>query len=110
MWAWLHLHPRETSHFNRFMIAQRSSTPNCFDYYPIEEQCEGWTADKPVFVDVGGASGQQAIEFRKRFPNIKGGVIFQDLPAVINDALFQGIPGIVEAMVHDFYTPQVVHG
>ncbi|CAG8961995.1 hypothetical protein HYFRA_00014103 [Hymenoscyphus fraxineus] len=110
MWAWLHLHPRETARFNQFMIAQRSSTPNCFNFYPIEEQCGDWEADKPVFVDMGGASGQQCIEFRKRFPNIQGRVVLQDLPAVVNDARSQGLPEGVEAMVHDFYTPQVLKG
>lgn len=110
MWEWLHQHPRETANFNRFMIAQRSSTPNCFNHYPIEEQCKGWPVGKPVVVDMGGASGQQCIEFRKRFPKIQGRVIFQDLPAVIEDARSQGLPGDVEAMIHDFYTPQVVKG
>lgn len=90
------------------MIAQCSSTPNCFNYYLIEEQCKGWPADKAVFVAVGGASGQQCVEFKERFPDIKGRVIFQDLPAVIDDARLQDLPEDVEAMVHDFYAPQVV--
>ncbi|KAF4633855.1 hypothetical protein G7Y89_g4256 [Cudoniella acicularis] len=110
MWAWLHQHPRETAHFNRFMIAQRSSTPNCFNFYPIEEQCKNWPAEKPIFVDMGGASGQQCAEFKKRFPLLRGRVILQDMPAVIEDARLQGLAEGVEAMVHDFYTPQVVKG
>ncbi|KAF5867872.1 putative o-methyltransferase b protein [Botrytis fragariae] len=61
---------------------------------------------KPLFVDIGGASGQQCIEFRKRFPDIEGRVISQDLPGEIEHAMSQGLPDGVEAMVRDFYTPQ----
>ncbi|KAF7894234.1 hypothetical protein EAF00_007748 [Botryotinia globosa] len=50
------------------------------------------------------------IEFRKRFPDIKGRVIFQDLPGEIEHAVSQGLPDRVEAMVHDFYTPQIIKG
>ncbi|QSZ29277.1 hypothetical protein DSL72_003789 [Monilinia vaccinii-corymbosi] len=50
------------------------------------------------------------IEFKTRFPNIKGRVIFQDLPGEIEHAISQGLPEGVEAMAHDFYTPQVIKG
>jgi demethylsterigmatocystin 6-O-methyltransferase len=59
---------------------------------------------------MGGASGQQCVEFKKRFPHIKGRVILQDMPVVIADAKAQGLGEGIEAMVHDFYTPQVVKG
>lgn len=110
LWSWFQSRPKETAQFNRFMIAQRSSTPNAFNFFPIEEECKNWPAEKPLFVDIGGASGQQCIEFRKRFPGIKGRVIFQDLPGEIEHAVSQGLPDGVEAMVHDFYTPQVIKG
>jgi demethylsterigmatocystin 6-O-methyltransferase len=86
------------------MLAQRSSTPNCFNFYPIEEQCKDWTADRLVFVDVGGGLGQQCAEFKKKFPNIRGRVILQDLPAVIEETSSHGLSEGVEAMDHDFYT------
>jgi len=92
------------------MLAQRSGTPNCFDFYPMKEQCSDWPSDSPVFVDVGGASGQQCFEFKKRFPNIKGRVILQDTPAVIADAKARTLDEGIEAMIHDFYTSQVVKG
>ncbi|PQE16456.1 O-methyl transferase B protein [Rutstroemia sp. NJR-2017a BVV2] len=110
LWTWFQSRPKETAQFNRFMLAQRSSTPNCFNFFPIEEECGNWPAEKPVFVDIGGASGQQCIEFRRRFPNIKGRVIFQDLPGEIEHAISQGLPEGVEAIVHDFYTPQIIKG
>ncbi|TVY75550.1 O-methyltransferase lepI [Lachnellula suecica] len=112
MWEWLHQRPKEIAHFNRFMTAQRSGTPNCFNFYPIEDKCKDWRAgdDRAVFVDVGGASGQQCVEFKKKFSNIPGRVILQDLPAVIEDACADGLPNGVEAMVHDFYKPQPVRG
>jgi demethylsterigmatocystin 6-O-methyltransferase len=112
LWTWFQSRPKETAQFNRFMLAQRSSTPNCFNFFPaeIEEQCSNWPAEKPVFVDIGGASGQQCIEFRKRLPDIKGRVIFQDLQGEIDDAVAKGLPEGVEAMVSDFYEPQVIKG
>ncbi|TGO15597.1 hypothetical protein BTUL_0038g00270 [Botrytis tulipae] len=110
LWTWFQSRPKETAQFNRFMIAQRSSTPNAFNFFPIEEECKNWPAEKPLFVDIGGASGQQCIEFRKRFPDINGRVIFQDLPGEIEHAVSQGLPDGVEAMVHDFYTPQIIKG
>lgn len=110
LWSWFQSRPKETAQFNRFMIAQRSSTPNSFNLFPIEEECKDWPAEKPLFVDIGGASGQQCVEFRRRFPDIKGRVIFQDLPGEIEHAVSQGLPDGVEAMVHDFYTPQVIKG
>ncbi|PQE17433.1 hypothetical protein CJF32_00008665 [Rutstroemia sp. NJR-2017a WRK4] len=110
LWTWFQSRPKETAQFNRFMLAQRSSTPNCFNFFPadIEEQCANWPAEKPVFVDIGGASGQQCREFRRRFPGIRGRVIFQDLKGEIEDAVARGLPEGVEAMVHDFYEPQAM--
>ncbi|KAM3066195.1 hypothetical protein ACMFMG_012155 [Clarireedia jacksonii] len=110
LWLWFQSRPKETAQFNRFMIAQRSSTPNCFNFFPIEEECKNWPAEKPLFVDIGGASGQQCIAFQKRFPNLKGRIILQDLPGEIAHATSEGIPEGIEAMVHDFYTPQVIKG
>ncbi|KAF2468992.1 o-methyltransferas-like protein [Lindgomyces ingoldianus] len=85
LFTWLHKHPRETVNFNLFMKAQRSSTPNCFEFYPIEEECRDWPADRAVFVDVGGGAGHQCNNFRSKFPQLPG-------------------------KVHDFVTPQPVEG
>ncbi|PQE23753.1 hypothetical protein CJF30_00008740 [Rutstroemia sp. NJR-2017a BBW] len=112
LWSWFQSRPKETAQFDQFMLAQRSSTPNCFNFFPadIEEECANWPAEKAVFFDIGGASGQQCIEFRRRFPGMRGRVIFQDLKGEIEDAVAKGLPEGVEAMIHDFYEPQVIKG
>ena len=43
-------------------------------------------SEEPVLVDVGGGAGTDAIEFRRRFPRIRGRVILQELPSVIEMA------------------------
>lgn len=67
--------------------------------------------DEVLLVDVGGSSGHDLAGFHKAHPFMQGRLILQDLPATINSlnstALAQ--QGI-EAMSHDFFTPQPVHG
>lgn len=106
-WAWVHQHPREAAYFNLFMVAQRSSTKDCFSFLPLQDECQGWPASKPVFVDVGGGTRQQCNTLKENFPSLPGKVILQDLPAVAAEAkVSEGI----EVMAHDFFTPQPVKG
>ncbi|KAF2878030.1 O-methyltransferase-domain-containing protein [Massariosphaeria phaeospora] len=99
--------PRETSYFNRFMYAQRSGMKNCFSFLPIDQECKDWPADQPVFVDVGGGTGQQCTTIKEKCPNLPGRVILQDLPAVIAEAK---VPDDIETMAYDFFTPQPIKG
>ena len=63
--------------------------------------------ETPLFVDVGGSIGHQCAALKKKFPNIPGRVILQDLPPVIAQAIpTEG----VELMVHDFMTEQPIKG
>lgn len=41
-------------------------------------------ADAPALVDIGGATGTDAVQFRRRYPDIAGQTILQELPAVID--------------------------
>ena len=43
-------------------------------------------ADVPALVDIGGGLGVDVIEFRRRYPNVSGRIILQELPAVIASA------------------------
>jgi demethylsterigmatocystin 6-O-methyltransferase len=109
MWDWLHQDQRLTTYFNRFMYAQRSSTKNCFSFLPLEVECSTWPAENPMFVDVGGGTGQQCLELKKKYPNLTGRVILQDLPAVVAEAEFPADLGI-EKMAYDFFTEQPIKG
>jgi hypothetical protein len=42
--------------------------------------------DRRVYVDIGGSLGRDALMFRRRFPNVNGKTIAQDIPKVIADA------------------------
>jgi demethylsterigmatocystin 6-O-methyltransferase len=58
-------------------------------------------------VDVGGGYGTQAIAFQKKYPNLPGRVIIEDLPETVKQLAQQ--PG-VEALAQDFFQPQSVKG
>lgn len=107
LWTWLHEHPALTTHFNRFMYAQRSSVKNCFNFLNVGEEAKAWPTDKAVFVDIGGGTGQQCVEIKKKFPDLPGRVILQDLPAVVAEAK---VSDGIEAQAYDFFTPQPVTG
>ncbi|KAL3446980.1 S-adenosyl-L-methionine-dependent methyltransferase [Aspergillus insuetus] len=77
-----------------------------FEYYPVEEKLRVDDSSKVVLVDVGGNTGGDVATFKKRFPDLPGRVILQDLPSVIDEA--QMSPAGVESMGHDFFTPQPV--
>lgn len=56
---------------------------------------------------MGGNLGRDALFFRRRFPDLKGRVICQDLPDVITSAKSVASQD-VEMVPHDFFTPQPV--
>lgn len=94
-------------HFNRFMYAQRSSVKDCFSILNLSKEAEQWPAEKPLFVDVGGGTGQQCIAMRERWPELKGRVVLQDLPSVVNEVQ---LPEGIDVMAYDFFTKQPVTG
>ena len=64
-----------------------------------------------LFVDIGGGTGTDAFEFRSRFPDVSGVIELQELKGVITDVQQAGLQGSgVSLRVHDFFTPQPVHG
>lgn len=80
---------------------------NCFSFLSLDKECADWPSEKPVFVDVGGGTGQQCVAIKEKFPDLPGKVILQDLPAVVAGAK---LPEGMEAMAYDFFTPQPVKG
>ena len=63
--------------------------------------------DSVLLVDIGGGLGQDVETFKNRFPTAPGRMILQDLPRAVEHAKLS--PGI-EAIAHDFMTPQPVKG
>lgn len=66
-------------------------------------------ASAVLLVDVGGNTGHDILGFHKAHPNLPGRLILQDLPTTIQSLDAAKLEPI-EAMAHDFFTPQPVKG
>lgn len=68
--------------------------------------------DDILLVDVGGGSGHDLVGFRTAHLHMPGRLILQDLPSAIDVAKATGDldRNNIEALEHDFFTPQDVHG
>ena len=63
-----------------------------------------------VIVDVGGGRGQALKAIREAYPSLKGRMVLQDVPEVIEDAKASGLPGFIEPMAASFFEAQPVKG
>lgn len=104
---WVQTRPESFAYFNQWMAAQRDGMPTWLDVYPVESEAKLQDPKLPLFVDLGGGLGHQAIAFKEKFPNLLGRVILQDIPATLEHAISH--PG-VEVMVQDFFHPQSIQG
>lgn len=103
---WVQDYPLKMKHFAQWMAVQRQGMPTWLTLYPLEAECEGSNAEV-LFVDVGGGVGHQCTALKGAFPRLSGRVILQDLPQVLEHAIpTEG----VEAMAHDFFSPQPIKG
>lgn len=104
---WLQEHPENLAFFNEHMQANRFGMPTFLDVFPASEKASETSADRALFVDIGGGFGQQAISFREKYSQLEGRVIVQDLaPTTANATQHPG----VEFMAYNFFTPQPVKG
>ena len=105
---WLESTPKHQQAFNTLMgISRMNRGEEWFDFYPVEKKLR--VADtETLLVDVGGGLGHDLVAFKQRFPQLPGKLIVQDLPIVIDDVKNQ--PSGIEAMKHDFFTPQPIKG
>lgn len=84
-------------------------------FYPVKQRLiEGATCgDDAVFlVDVGGSRGQDLTNFLARhgFTTFPGHLVLQDRAEVIDSIPKDSLEYGVEAVAHDFFTPQPVQG
>lgn len=61
---------------------------------------------------VGGSMGHQCVAVRRKYPDLVGRVVLQDLPETIEKVKVSPLPGFegTEIMAHDFFTPQPLRG
>lgn len=64
-------------------------------------------SQKPFFVDIGGGHGHQCIQLGRKYPNLLGCLVLQDLPAAVNK-----LPPIegVKTEAYDFFEKQPITG
>ena len=117
MYEWLQINPEKMTIFNAYHEAnarlwernlqanlEHLLAPNSYnDIFGDLDRSH----KKILFVDVGGGRGQSLKIFRKHMPGLKGRMIVQDLPKVIED---QTCEHGVEAMAHNFFSHQPVQG
>ena len=107
---WFAKHPKALNDFNIFLSAQREGRACWLDFYPFEHKLSAEARGDEhdiLFVDVGGALGSEIRELRRRYPALKGRMILQDMQQTIDHV---SANPAMEAMVHDFFTPQPVIG
>jgi demethylsterigmatocystin 6-O-methyltransferase len=94
--------------FNAYMSTFNEGHADWLDLYPVKERLAGAKTeeDAVMFVDVGGGLGHQASAFKKRFPDLPGRYIVQDLAHALPSTRPEGI----EYMEHDFTTEQPIKG
>lgn len=85
--------------------------PKWFEKVDVKSLFSNLKTDKDavLLVDVGGDSGIDTTRFHNAHPDIPGRLILQDLPGTIKQ-LDQDALKPVEAMPHDFFTPEPVKG
>ncbi|CAN9391058.1 unnamed protein product [Alternaria alternata] len=65
------------------------------------------TGESALLVDVGGGFGQHSVAFKKKFPELPGRIVVQDVPSTLAHA--PKVDGI-EFQAHDFFTQQPIRG
>lgn len=69
------------------MRVRREGRPLFFDALSFEERfAQNADSETILFVDIGGSTGPQSRELRKRFPDLKGRVLLQGRPEVVAQA------------------------
>jgi demethylsterigmatocystin 6-O-methyltransferase len=64
-------------------------------------------SEKPFLVDVGGGHGHQCVQLGKKYPNLLGRLVVQDLPEAVGK--LSPITG-VKTEAYDFFQPQPITG
>ncbi|KAK2595098.1 hypothetical protein QQS21_007183 [Conoideocrella luteorostrata] len=105
--TWFAQNPTYLADFHAYHALRRQPDVTWISVYPVETEANGWPADQPLYVNVGGGVGHQCAQFKEKFPNLGGRIILQDLPHSVAEAL--PTPG-VENMAHNMFESQPVIG
>jgi hypothetical protein len=101
--------PEEQEAFNRVMALTRMGRgEEWFDCFPAESRFSSTDPSSPLLVDIGGGLGHDLSGFHKRFLNLPGRLILQDLEPVISN--ITSLDPKIERQIYNFFTPQPVKG
>ncbi|KAK5658196.1 hypothetical protein OQA88_2169 [Cercophora sp. LCS_1] len=101
--------PRSNAQFNDHMGAYRLGRPPWHAFYPLPTTKTD--PSSPLLVDIGGSLGHDLLSLRESHPNLTGRLILQDTAAVLSSAPHTTLSSAgIEAMPHDFFSPQPVKG
>jgi demethylsterigmatocystin 6-O-methyltransferase len=89
------------------MAGGRLGMPTWLDAYPCKEKTEGLKPEQPLFIDLGGGIGHQAIALWEKLPDLPNKIVLQDIPQTLEHTIKH--PG-VEVVVQDFFQPQAITG
>ncbi|TPR01014.1 Transmembrane amino acid transporter family protein [Aspergillus niger] len=110
----LEKNPIHAIQFNNHMSAYHQGRPSWMDvgFYPVLSLvAEANISDQDVLlVDIGGSLGHDLSEFRRKWPQVPGRLILQDLPKVVEQARSMDLDPAIELMTHDFFTEQPIKG
>lgn len=109
----IHSDPRKLKNFNTFQSGNRTARGTWLDRFPVDKVFLGdfnpsVKRQSPVLVDMGGGTGRDVSAFLRRYPQVAGYLVLQDLPNTI-DALDELDRGIMP-MAHDLFEPQTIIG
>lgn len=106
---WLQTQPEAQSAFNSVMtFSQQLRGKDWFEIYPVAEKLNS-SSDRALLVDIGGGVGHDVIAFKKRFPDMAGELVVQDLPQVIQ-SIDGALPDGIVAIGHNMFEPQPIRG
>ncbi|KAL8923533.1 MAG: hypothetical protein Q9172_003069 [Xanthocarpia lactea] len=113
-WEYLKEDPERAKVFNSGMrsMATIGGSSRRVGPYPFDRELEAESIEEAdvAIVDVGGGRGQALEAIKMEFPALKGRMVLQDLPEVIEDAKLCGLPNFVEPMAVSFFESQPVKG
>lgn len=110
-WVFLPGNERQAEAFHNHMKF-KTMAKKWFETVPVQELFADFKKDDPnavLMVDVGGNTGHDITNFHTAWPNQPGRLIVEDLPGAVQSIDKEALKP-VEAVAHDFFTPQPVKG
>ena len=113
MFEWLQTQPEKLATFGKTMAAAnllktKGVMVTLSKLFPFDGDDHIKEVGSDVLlVDVGGGKGKLIERFRQQRPDLRGRMILQDLPNVIEG---KAASAALEYMEHDFFNPQPVIG